>query len=42
MTLIYFTLLKQSMFITDDNKKTFKAIILLDEMINSNHPFKTV
>lgn len=30
------------MFITDDNKKTFKAIILLDEMINSNHAFKTI
>lgn len=30
------------MFITDDNKRTFKAIILLDEMINGSHPFKTV
>lgn len=30
------------MFITDDNKKTFKAIILLDEMINGTHQFKTV
>lgn len=30
------------MFITDDNKKTFKAIIILDEMINGSHPFKTV
>jgi hypothetical protein len=30
------------MFITDDNKKTFKAIILLDEMINGSHQFKTV
>ena len=30
------------MFITDDNKKTFKAIILLDEMINSSHTFKTI
>ena len=30
------------MFITDDNKKTFKAIILLDEMINGSHQFTTV
>jgi len=30
------------MFITDDNKKTFKALILLDEMINANHNFRTV
>ncbi len=30
------------MYITDDNKKTFKAIILLDEMINGSHAFKTV
>ena len=30
------------MFITDDNKKTFKAIILLDEMINGSHQFRTV
>lgn len=30
------------MFITDDNKKTFKAIILLDEMINDSHSFRTV
>jgi len=30
------------MYITDDNKKTFKAIILLDEMINGSHSFKTV
>lgn len=30
------------MFITDDNKKTFKAIILLDEMINGSHLFRTV
>jgi hypothetical protein len=30
------------MFITDDNKKTFTAIILLNEMINGSHPFKTV
>ena len=30
------------MYITDDNKKTFKAIILLDEMINGSHQFKTV
>ena len=30
------------MFLTDDNKKTFKAIILLDEMINGTHQFQTV
>jgi hypothetical protein len=30
------------MFITDNNKKTFKAIILLDEMINGKHRFQTV
>ena len=30
------------MFITDDNKKTFKAIILLNEMINGTHKFQTV
>ena len=30
------------MFLTDDNKKTFKAIILLDEMINGTHQFKTI
>ena len=29
------------MFITDDNKKTFQAIILLDEMINGRHQFKS-
>ncbi len=28
------------MFITEDNKKTFRAIILLNEMINGNHQFK--
>jgi hypothetical protein len=30
------------MFITDDNKKTYKAIILLNEMVNGTHQFKTV
>ncbi len=30
------------MYITEDNKKTFKAIIILNEMINGTHKFKTV
>ena len=30
------------MFLTDDNKKSFKAIILLNEMINGSHQFKTI
>ncbi|TWJ04400.1 hypothetical protein JN11_00108 [Mucilaginibacter frigoritolerans] len=30
------------MFLTDDNKKSFKAIILLNEMINGQHHFQTV
>src|ERR1700679_79950 len=30
------------MFLTDDNKKTFKAIILLNEIINGTHKFKTI
>ncbi|MDB5135705.1 MAG: hypothetical protein JWP37_2308 [Mucilaginibacter sp.] len=30
------------MFITDDNKKTFKAIILLNELIDDTHKFRTV
>ncbi|TSJ43513.1 hypothetical protein FO440_04810 [Mucilaginibacter corticis] len=30
------------MFLTDDNKKSFKAIILLNEMINGSHKFQTV
>lgn len=30
------------MFLTDDNKKTFKAIILLNEIINGSHKFKTI
>jgi hypothetical protein len=30
------------MFLTDDNKKTFKAIILLNEMVNGTHKFQTV
>jgi len=30
------------MFLTDDNKKSFKAIILLDEMINGTHQFQTI
>ena len=30
------------MYLTDNNKKTFKAIILLNEMINGTHKFQTV
>ncbi len=30
------------MYITNDNKKTYKAIILLNELINGDHQFKTV
>ena len=30
------------MFLTTDTKKTFKAIIILNEMINGDHQFKTV
>lgn len=30
------------MYITENNKKTFKSIFLLDEMISNNHKFKTV
>ena len=30
------------MFLTDNNKKTFKAIILLNEMVNGDHKFQTV
>src|ERR1700760_3179017 len=30
------------MFLTEDNKKTFKAIILLNELINGDHKFKTI
>ncbi len=30
------------MFLTNDNKKTFKAIILLNEMVNGTHKFQTV
>jgi len=30
------------MYITTDNKKTFTSIILMDEMINGKHAFKTV
>ncbi|MDF2432922.1 MAG: hypothetical protein JWP44_2553 [Mucilaginibacter sp.] len=30
------------MFLTDDNKKTFKAIIILIEMINGTHKFQTI
>jgi hypothetical protein len=30
------------MYLTTDNKKTFKAIILLNEMINGSHNFQTV
>jgi hypothetical protein len=34
--------LSTPMFLTPDNKKSYKAIIILDEMINGNHQFKTV
>jgi hypothetical protein len=30
------------MYLTDDNKKTFKAIILLNEIINGTHKFQTI
>jgi hypothetical protein len=30
------------MFLTNDNKKSFKAIILLNEMVNGAHKFQTV
>ena len=30
------------MFLTTDNKKTFRAIILLNEMINGTHQFQTI
>ena len=30
------------MYVTDNNKKTFKSIILLDEMISGNRQFKTM
>src|SRR6201994_3217822 len=30
------------MFLTEDQKKTFKAIIILDEMINGSHAFQTI
>jgi len=30
------------MYLTEDNKKSFKAIILLNEMINGTHKFKTI
>ena len=30
------------MYLTDDNKKTYKALILLNEMINGEHKFQTV
>jgi len=30
------------MYITDENKKTYKAIILLNELINGDHQFQTV
>ena len=30
------------MFLTEDNKKTFKAIILLNELINGTHKFKII
>jgi hypothetical protein len=31
-----------TMYLTNDNKKTFKAIILLNEMINGTHKFQTI
>jgi hypothetical protein len=31
-----------NMFITDNNKKTFKSIVLLDEMVNGSHQFQTI
>ncbi len=34
--------IQSPMFLTDDNKKSFKAIILLNEMINGTHKFQTV
>jgi hypothetical protein len=30
------------MFISDNNKKTFKSIVLLDEMVNGSHQFQTI
>lgn len=30
------------MYLTDNNKKIFKAIVLLNELVNGNHQFKTV
>jgi hypothetical protein len=30
------------MYITNDNKKTYKAIILLNELINGDHQFQTI
>jgi hypothetical protein len=30
------------MYLTDDNKKSFKAIILLNQMVNGDHIFKTI
>jgi len=30
------------MFLTDDNKKSFKAIVILNEMINGDHKFQTI
>jgi hypothetical protein len=31
-----------NMFISDNNKKTFKSIVLLDEMVNGSHQFQTL
>jgi hypothetical protein len=31
-----------NMFISDNNKKTFKSIVLLDEMVNGSHQFQTI
>jgi DNA-binding PadR family transcriptional regulator len=31
-----------NMFISENNKKTFKSIVLLDEMVNGSHQFQTI
>lgn len=31
-----------NMYISDNNKKTFKSIVLLDEMVNGSHQFQTI
>jgi hypothetical protein len=37
-----FKIIIKTMFLTDDNKKTFKAIVILDEMVNGKHKFQTI